>query len=158
MLGQTCQQGLVQSRPYPCLVSMVLEDNSGVVHASMKGLAFLNLFEFLFQFTNKKSSGYEQRNCIDDEKNPFNPSPFFKHRFTSKWGANVNVHIPGRAPNTTQSCLLLDHLFIKPRRQFIWEWNFSIEQCNHAGSTCTGRTVRWNNNACRFSKFSQRNI
>ena len=58
---------------------MVLEDNSGLVHASMKGLALLNLFELLLQFTDKESSGYEHRDRIDDEKNPLNSSPFLKH-------------------------------------------------------------------------------
>jgi hypothetical protein len=116
-------------------VSKVLELNSRFVHASMKGLTFLNLFEFLLEFSNKKSSSNVQSNGIDNKEDPFDSPPFLKHQFTSKWGSNININIARWATDATETCLILNHIFVKTRWKFIRKRNFTFDECNHACST-----------------------
>ena len=92
------------------MASKVLELNSRVVHTSMKGLTLLDFFEFLLEFSYEEASSNVQSNRIDDKKNPFDTSPFFKHSFTSKWGSNIDVNITGRTADATESCLFLHHV------------------------------------------------
>lgn len=68
-------------------MSKVLEDNSGVVHTSMKRMTLFDLFEFFPEFTHKKPTCNEQCNGIDNQKNPFDTSPFLEHFDTSERGA-----------------------------------------------------------------------
>jgi hypothetical protein len=107
-------------------MSKVLELNSRVIHASMKGLAFLNFFEFLLEFSYEKSSSNVQCNCIDDKKDPLDSPPLFKHPFTSKWRSNIDVNITGWTTDTTESCLFLNHVFIKAWWKFFRKWNIAL--------------------------------
>ena len=75
-------------------MSKVLELNSRVVHAPVKGLALLHFFEFLLEFSNKKSARNVQCDGVDDKKDPFDTSPFLKHSFTSERGPHIDVNIP----------------------------------------------------------------
>jgi hypothetical protein len=116
-------------------VSKVLELNSRVVHASVKGLTLLNFFEFLLEFSNEKSACNVQCDRIDDKKDPFDTSPFLKHPFTSERGPHIDVNISGWTANASETRLFLNHVLIKTRRKFLREWNIAFEKRNHAGST-----------------------